>query len=218
METLEGDAPAEKVAAARAAGCRYDDAGPWNGGRNCSGRLYPGTEALGEALKARWGGSYGGYSCRPNTADASQLSVHGTGRAVDWFQPSKAAGDEAAEWLVANAEAFGVQLVIWNRRDWFCNAGWTSYGGPNPHTDHIHVELTIPAANNNTASTYRKELFTVGQYEDLTQKLTRMEERLGNVAKRQGVLTRIAFAQSTNNKAEEAKARKELEKLGKEDA
>ena len=126
-----------------AAGCRYDDAGPWLGGRSCSGKFYPGTEALGEALQRNFGGSYGGYACRQNTADSSQLSVHGTGRAVDWFPPSKTAGDRGAAWLVQNHAKFGVQIVIWWHEDWQCGDGWTGYTGPNPHTDHVHVELTI---------------------------------------------------------------------------
>lgn len=134
--------------------CRYDSAGPWNGGRGCSGSFTPGARALGEHLTGRYGGSFQGYNCRPNTAAPSMLSVHGTGRAVDFFPPSKAVGDQVAALLVDNWERWGVQMVIWYRRDWTCSNGWTSYGGPNPHTDHIHLELTVPAGQSNTAATY----------------------------------------------------------------
>lgn len=140
-----------------AEGCRYDDAGPWDGGAHCSGTFYPGTEALGEYLVGRFGGSYGGYSCRPNTADTDKLSVHGTGRAVDYFPPTRAIGDQVAELATASHEAWGIQLAIWWMHDWECDQGWNDYGGPNPHTDHVHLELTIPAANNNTAATYGGE-------------------------------------------------------------
>lgn len=152
-----------------AEGCRYDSAGPWNGGAACSGGFTAGARAAGEALVAKLGGSYQGYNCRPNSGAPSQLSVHGTGRAVDWFPPSRSAGDAGAAWLVENHEAFGVQLVIWWRRDWSCSRGWTSYGGPNPHTDHIHFELTIPAAANNTAATYQTNQggLTVADIEEL---------------------------------------------------
>jgi hypothetical protein len=184
-----------------AAGCRYDEAGPWLGGTKCSGTFYPGTQALGEALVANFGGSYGGYSCRPNTADTSQLSVHGTGRAVDWFPPSKAAGDRGTTWLVQNHIKFGVQLVIWWHEDWSCTAldnvpgvgagdGWTSYGGPNPHTDHAHVELTVPAAADNTAATYTKELFTVSQFTTLLEQGRRQTEVLSQKIVAQGRMTR----------------------------
>jgi hypothetical protein len=156
-----------------AAGCRYDDAGPWLGGRSCSGRFHSGTEALGEAIKRKWGGSYGGYSCRQNTADASQLSVHGTGRAIDFFPQSKGEGDAIARWLVENHEEFGIQLIIWWYKDWSCGGGWSSYGGPVPHTDHLHIELTIPASRENTPATYTGELFSMGQYEDLRGAITR---------------------------------------------
>jgi plasmid stability protein len=137
-----------------AVGCRYDSAGPWDRGRNCSNRFTPGAEALGEHLQKEFGGSYGGYSCRPNTADASQMSVHGTGRAIDFFQQAKYEGDAIARLLVDNHEKWGIQQIIWWYRDWRCDSGWTYYGGPVPHTDHLHIELTIPAAANNTAQTY----------------------------------------------------------------
>src|SRR5690606_24148008 len=92
--------------------------------------------------------SIDGYNCRANTANGSQTSVHGTGRAIDIFIPlldddaDNLSGDLIANWLVYNAETFGVQLVIWDRSRWI-GVGSTkhgSYGGPYPHTDHLHVE------------------------------------------------------------------------------
>lgn len=177
-----------------AAGCRYDDAGPWNGGQSCAGRFYPGTEALGEALIKKYGGSYGGYSCRQNTADLSQLSVHGTGRAIDFFPQSKSEGDVIAAWLTANHEKFGIQLVIWWHRDWQCGQGWTSYGGPVPHTDHLHIELTIPASRENTAATYGGELFTVSQFQDLNSNVTRQGRMTRETVVTQARLTRSFVA------------------------
>lgn len=127
-------------------GCRYDEAGPWMGGAHCGGHIRRGTFALGKALANFWGGSFGGYACRPNTADESQMSVHGTGRALDFFPQSRAEGDAIAAFLVAHHEELGIQLVIWWRRDWQCGDGWTPYGGPVPHTDHLHIEQDATAA------------------------------------------------------------------------
>lgn len=183
-----------------AAGCRYDDAPAWNANA-CSGTFFSGTEALGDALMRLYGGSYGGYACRPNTADASRMSVHGTGRAVDWFPPSKAKGDAAARWLAVNHVKFGVQLIIWWHKDWSCSAldnvpgvgigdGWTDYGGPIPHTDHLHIELTIPASRNNTAATYKKELFSVGQYRELREAQARGTRMVSEKVVAQGRATR----------------------------
>jgi hypothetical protein len=127
-------------------GCRYDEAGPWMGGTRCAGHIKRGTFALGKALANYWGGSFGGYACRQNTADASQMSVHGTGRALDFFPQSRGEGDAIAAFLVAHHEQLGIQLVIWWRRDWQCGPGWTVYGGPVPHTDHLHIEQDASAA------------------------------------------------------------------------
>jgi hypothetical protein len=183
-----------------AAGCRYDDAPAWNPNL-CSGTFTPGAEALGDALIRIFGGSYQGYACRPNTADENRMSVHGTGRAVDYFPESKAKGDAAARWLTVNHVKFGVQLVIWWHQDWSCSAldnvpgvgagdGWTPYGGPVPHTDHLHIELTIPASQNNTAATYTKELFTVGQYRELREAGARQTRMLSEKIVAQGRMTR----------------------------
>ena len=77
------------------------------------------------------------------------MSMHGTGRALDIFTTRAAGGDEVANYLVRNANQLGIQLVIWNRTLWKVTPGGGSsraYGGPNPHTDHIHAELTRAAA------------------------------------------------------------------------
>jgi hypothetical protein len=121
------------------------------GGEGCAGGLKPGTRALGEQLRARFGlASYGGYNCRANTANPSELSIHAVGRALD-VSARGSVGDELADHLVANAASLGVQRIIWNRTIWQVAAsGPTSrqYSGPNPHTDHVHVEVTRTAAEN----------------------------------------------------------------------
>jgi len=121
----------------------YDDLGR----QRCSGGLRPGARELGNMLKRQFDfASYGGYACRRNTADRSKLSIHAVGRALDLMTRD---GDDLANHIVKNANALGVQLVIWNRTLWKITPNGPSsraYRGRNPHTDHIHVELTREAA------------------------------------------------------------------------
>jgi hypothetical protein len=119
-------------------------------GEGCSGGLLPGTKALGEQLKAQFSTTYGGYACRANTANSSQLSIHAVGRALD-VTASGSDGDAIANHLVQNAETLGVDLIIWNHTLWKVTpSGATSreYTGPNPHTDHVHAEVTSATAAN----------------------------------------------------------------------
>lgn len=153
---------AEATAAGNRQFVRYDGAGAWNGGRNCSGSFLPGTRELGDYLRRNFRGvsSYSGYACRQNTAAPGQLSVHGTGRAIDVFIPlsrgqaDNTLGDEVANWLISNAQSIGVQLVIWDRSSWNASrpAGskLSPYGGPHPHHDHLHVELNLDGAQRRT--------------------------------------------------------------------
>ena len=127
----------------------YEGAGAWNGGRGCSGSLRPGSRALGDRIKAQFAlRQVDGYACRRNTASTSQLSMHGTGRALDIFSTGTK-GTQVANYLVSNANQLGIQMVIWNRTIWTVTSGGGSsraYGGPNPHTDHVHAELTSAAS------------------------------------------------------------------------
>jgi hypothetical protein len=66
---------------------------------------------------------------------------------------NSAVGDPIANWLVSNAEKIGVQYVIWNRVQWSGARDGRkdrAYGGPDPHTNHIHAELTRDAAERGT--------------------------------------------------------------------
>lgn len=144
------------VAQAQSYSVGYDGPPPWDDGANCGGSFLVGTQALGNRLLALFSqiSDLGGYSCRANTANMSETSVHGTGRAIDVFIPEIAGqadnlrGDLVANWLVYHAEELGVQLVIWDRSQWIGVGAdkHDSYGGPVPHSDHLHVELTLEAA------------------------------------------------------------------------
>lgn len=174
-ESLEGEAIADIAVAGRwqpsssvlAAGDRqnvtYDDGPAWSGGRNCAGGLLPGSRDLSAYLQRTFRGisDIDGYACRPNTANTSRLSLHGTGRAIDIFIPlsrgsaDNTVGDAVAGWLIANAESIGVQYIVWDRGSWNASrppgTKLRTYTGPHPHNDHLHVELTIAGANRRTA-------------------------------------------------------------------
>lgn len=129
--------PSSALARAALTSSRYDDVG---GG--CSGGLTPHALALANLIAKRFGRSdIGGYACRANTANAGKLSVHAVGRAID-VMITGSLGDEVANWLLANADSLGIQLIIWRHRLWRSGkSDLKPYGGPNPHTDHIHVEV-----------------------------------------------------------------------------
>lgn len=139
---------------------RYQGAPAWSGGRNCSGRMLPGTRRLGEHLVERFAGarSYQGYACR-QIRGSSGMSMHGTGRALDLFVPldrgqaDNDLGDPIAAYLIENAEHIGIQLIIWDRSIWSTSRSprHRSYTGSHPHHDHLHIELTADAANERSA-------------------------------------------------------------------
>jgi hypothetical protein len=154
-------------AAVRAAGdaqyVRYDSPPPWSvNPSSCSGTFTPGAATLKAYIEATFAGVtfIGGYDCRQNSASPSQTSVHGAGRALDIMidpiggKADGAAGDPIANWLVRNAQAIGVQFIIWNHMKW--NASFASgskfapYTPENKHIDHIHVEINNDGAARRT--------------------------------------------------------------------
>lgn len=155
-------APSSVLAAGDRQTVGYDDPGSWSGGRNCGGGLLAGSRALGDHLRTRFRGvsRYEGYACRPNTASTGQLSVHGTGRAIDVFIPLSGGsadntyGDAIAHWLIENAQSIGVQYIVWDRSSWSASRPrgqkLRAYTGPHPHNDHLHIELTIAGAARRT--------------------------------------------------------------------
>jgi MYXO-CTERM domain-containing protein len=151
--------PADVRASGAKVRVTYEGEAAWRGKSGCSGALKAGASTVAEFLDDKFTAisSIGGYSCRPNTANTSKMSVHGSGRALDVMIPTKggaadaAKGDPVANWLVMNATKIGVQLIIWNRTVWRANGTNTKgYTGPNPHIDHVHVELTSKAAAQQT--------------------------------------------------------------------
>ena len=134
----------------------------------CTGRAQAGARAFGKRMRARFGEQIDLavlgrgiqiYNCRVVRGGRSR-SIHGEGRAVDIFIPldpaqplgaDNAKGDVVARWLVENAEAIGVQSIIWDRTRWKATgADARCYGGRHPHHDHLHVELSWAAARGET--------------------------------------------------------------------
>ena len=146
------------VEAAGAPVVAYAAAPPWDGGSGCAHGFAPGAEELAFRLARRFTqiARVFGYECRPNTANPAETSQHGTGRALDLAIPTRDGdannerGDPVANWLVENSSRIGVQLVIWDRTVW---VGYLAapkarrYTGPDPHADHIHVELNVAGAS-----------------------------------------------------------------------
>ena len=128
----------------------------------CSGGL-PGTLDFAAFIRRRFPQitSAGGFECcRQNTGDTRYLSVHSIGRAIDLSIPQvggdadNTAGDEVANWLIEHAQEIGVQIIIWDRASWNGSRApgtkLSAYGGPIPHTDHIHMELNLDGAHRRT--------------------------------------------------------------------
>ena len=122
----------------------------------------PGAIALMQYVNANWAGTsnMGIYADRPNTADKTKWSIHAMGRALDIgcnAGTQKKIGDEIAAFLKDHQCDLGVQLIIWNRKSWSVSrSGWKDYSGPNPHTDHLHVELNKKAADSLTLASLQE--------------------------------------------------------------
>ncbi len=130
---------------------------------------HDGTVDLDQYIRNKWNylTSGGLYCCRQNSAQTSvpKLSVHAVGRAIDLMVPmvggqaNNSLGDPVANWLVDNAQNIGIQRVIWDRAYWNGNHGYGHLSSSSlPHTDHIHVELSIEGAAKLT------QFFTSGAY------------------------------------------------------
>lgn len=147
---------------------------------HCSGGPSKGTLKLRDIIKAKWpvvnvGYPFGIYNCRPP-------SEHAEGRACDVglsaSNPSHlVVAERICDWAVENAEKYGIQSVIWNRRVWgFGRWTWRDYHGASAHTDHVHIGQNLWGA---------KGLWPDEQEDDLTPeqdaRLRAIEEKLDKI-------------------------------------
>lgn len=91
----------------------------------------------------KWGPmSIGGYAYRANTANPSQMSDHAYGKALDLHGGGDMPAIARYFAGAAGRNRFKIENVIYNRQ--ITNPGrgwrWGPYGGPNPHTDHVHID------------------------------------------------------------------------------
>ena len=108
-----------------------------------------GVVALGRAMKARFPTTLGPPQLRAGSAHhgtSPRRDVHEEGRAIDLMIPNITTGEEIANFLSLNAQALGLQGLIFRRKNWYSNypAGrrLVPYGGRSPHTDHVHFEVS----------------------------------------------------------------------------
>lgn len=131
----------------------------YEGAKGPSGGPTAGAKALMSwylgAYGSRGGRNLGIYNPKRISGPSSAWSLHAEGRADDLGVPG---GDpqwarDLAEALRASSAELGCQLVIYRRRVWSSlhpDEGWRNYDGSNPHTDHLHVELSRAAAGSLT--------------------------------------------------------------------
>jgi hypothetical protein len=113
---------------------------------------YPSTASLGISRVCEMGGQ----------------SEHKDGRAFDWAAKitngvQVAAVDDFLTALFATdsdghkhalARRMGIMYVIWNQKIWGsyeADAGWRTYEGSNPHTDHVHISMSWAGARGETS-------------------------------------------------------------------
>lgn len=166
--------PAARAASDSVSGIPYDGGPPWNPAL-CVDSLTQPAQHLKTIIRATfpWATNIGGLNCRENTGNNATVSIHGLGRALDVMMPAGQIGGPnglaVANWAVLNAKALGIQLVIWDRMIWQPSLPraqrFQPYEGSNPHTDHVHLEVT--EAGGNGALVTGNVTSTSSSFEDL---------------------------------------------------
>jgi hypothetical protein len=129
----------------------------------------------------------------------STRSEHCECGACDFFTSVYAKGRPVFEWAAKNADALGVQSVIfWRRVRGFGNPTERDYTGPSPHTDHVHIGLNRAARRELTEAKVRALLpdqpeeddlpYTKAQLVDIVQEATKpLADRIEELEKVLGV-------------------------------
>lgn len=120
----------------------------------------PGVVQFRDWVLQEWGGRDVGIT--RDCGKTGSHSGHYSGRAWDWglsvSNPvEKRMADEMIAYLLDNdAEMFrrlGMAYIIWNREIWSPQKStqWRPYGGPSPHTDHVHFSFGPEGAEGKTS-------------------------------------------------------------------
>lgn len=126
----------------------------------CTGYTPPGSVAFADWAVRDFGQgarNYGIYNCR-SVRGSTNRSLHGEGRAVDigFSGVANPAGTRLLNLLLPRVGELGIQMIIWNRRIYSARyPKGAPYSGVNPHTDHLHIELTWNAARTLTRDRIR---------------------------------------------------------------
>lgn len=137
---------------------------PYQGGDICEPVDRPGAKQLARLIRATYGQDESIGIARNACYTTSE---HNDGRALDWMNDASNDADRAQvkaflQWLLATddhgnehamARRLGVMYIIWNRRIWrsYAPDGWGEYTYSNPHTDHVHISLSIDGASGRTS-------------------------------------------------------------------
>ena len=153
-------APARSAPATPLFGLTIDDYADYDGQDTCDSTPKPGVVSFKDLLQQSYGVHSWGITRSCVTAGVSE---HEEGRALDYHfdhssEVQRAQADALLSWLLATdafgnthamARRFGLMYIIWNSQIWEAYRpfdGWQSYGGSNPHTDHIHFSFGWPGA------------------------------------------------------------------------
>lgn len=120
--------------------------------------LTPRAEAVRQAVAEEFGTiPVGGFAPGGVTSGHGPVSKHYDGLAVDFFfrpyedPAQQRLGWTVVNWLVAHAEQFDIEVLIYDDKIWSTNRspqGWRQYSHPqgqtdpiNRHLDHIHMDV-----------------------------------------------------------------------------
>ncbi len=140
---------------------------PYEAGDTCDPVDKPGATKLANLIRQTYGSDQVIGISRPGDC-AALPSEHAEGRALDWMLNASNPKDFATaktflHWLLATdaqgnryamARRLGVMYIIWNKRMWRAydpSRGWAPYTGSVPHTDHIHISLSLDGASGRTS-------------------------------------------------------------------
>ncbi len=143
---------------------QLDIASPYVPQDTCDPQAKPGVLAFARLMASH----YREYNYGISRNCTSGITEHSEGRALDWMLNSydrheRGVADSVLAWLMAPdaqgrqgamARRFGIMYVIWDRKIWGTyqmDAGWRTYNGPHPHTDHIHFSFSWDGAMQRTS-------------------------------------------------------------------